>query len=272
MTARTADAILIRRCQNHPGYEFISPTGQPDPRRMATVDGLVTLLYERSANSTHEAAFGGSIRYVSASAAQTALHEGQAKSGVHFSREQMSQDRADRILKKIVSQTTKAKHSEEADRDAFSAIDRLIKDASKQVYKSRGRLASGSLHKRDVASAQGHLEALIEHAERSGSTRDAQLATQALLIIRDSYPEEAAAPIPTDERYTLRKIDDGYQLYDGGKPYGEPFSARRDADSRRRFLNRTARKRAGADEIDAQERGEPVVRRVNRDESEEEAA
>lgn len=270
---RTADDIIIRRVRNLAGFEFVSGVGVPDPRKHVSAESTADAAFTRSANSTHKMAFGGEIRYISLKAAREVLETGRAIEGRHFTKGQMSQDAADRILSRLIARipwetgADKVAMEQQASA-ASSALEKLIKGASLPSYKSRARLAAGSLTKGDVASARAHLEALIVHAERSSAGKDAQLATQALLAVRDAHPNEAAKPVPTEDRYTVRRNDEGYQLYAGGQPYGDAFSSRSAADSRRRFLNRTARQRAGADEIDAQERGETVVRKVQREEEE----
>lgn len=269
---RTLDDISIRRCRDHPGYEFVSVMGHPDPRRYTSADSVLGAIYDRSSASVHAYAYGGPIRYKTVALASSAIADGRAIAGRHYDRGQMSQDKADRIMKAFIQRVPFIAEAPLADgeikKDAgvVQSLADLTNTASKPSYRSRARMASQSLQNNDVAGARIHLEALITHAERYGADADATAATETLVSLRNAYPVEIARPVETPDAFRLRKTDDGFQIMRAdGRKHGEPFDDSRQARDRLAFLNRRARQQAGADEISAQERGEVVVRKKVKD-------
>jgi hypothetical protein len=258
---RTKDDIIVRRCRDHPGYEFVSHMGSPDPRRFTSVGSVIDAVYDRSARSIHPEAYGGSIRYRGYADATKALNDGRAISGRHFDRDQMSQAQADRIMKRVVDKEPVPPGEIRQDPQVTSGLNRLTAGVSKTSYRSRARLASTSLQNNDVAGARAHLEALIAHAERNGADADATAATEVLVTLRNAYPIESSQP-PTVEvkAFRIRKTDEGFQIMRAnGQKHGTAFTDSREATRRLEFLNRRATQQAAADEIDRQEQGEIVV-------------
>lgn len=259
---RTRDDIIVRRCRDHPGYEFVSHMGSPDPRRFTSVVSVITAVYDRSARSIHGEAYGGSIRYKSYDAATKALNDGRAISGRHFDRGLMSQENADRIMKKVIDREPTQPGTIQQDPQVTSSLSRLTAGVSKTSYKTRARLAASALQGNDVAGARTHLEALIAHAERSGNDDDATAATAVLVTLRNAYPIETSQPSTIEVKaFRIRKTNDGFQIMrSNGKAHGTPFSDSREASKRLEFLNRQAGRQAAADEIERSEQGEVQVR------------
>lgn len=271
---RTKDDIIVRRCRDHPGFEFISPMGSPDPRRFSSVDSIVTAVLDRSARSIHGEAYGGPLRYKDYSAAAKALNDGRAISGRHFDRGQVSQEQADRIMKKVIDRDPLTPGAIKQDPEVTASLGRLVKDASKTSYKSRARLAASALRNNDVAGARTHLEALIAHAERSGADDDATAATTTLVTLRNAYPAETSQPSTVVVKaYHIRKTEEGFQIIKGqNQKHGTAFKESREASQRVDFLNRQATRQFQADEIERSEQGEIQVREKVKPGDREEAA
>jgi hypothetical protein len=259
---RTTDDIIVRRCRDHPGYEFVSHMGSPDPRRFTSVDSVIDAIYDRSARSIHVEAYGGAIRYKSYADAQKALSDGRAISGKHFDQGQMSQAQADRVMKRVTDREPVEPGVIKQDPQVNGSLRKLAEGASKGAYRSRARLASTALQNNDVAGARTHLETLISHAERNDADDDATAATEALVMLRNAYPDLTSRPSTVEVKaFRIRKTDEGFQIMRAnGQKHGTAFANSRDANSRLEFLNKRATRQAAADEIDRQEKGEIVVR------------
>jgi hypothetical protein len=247
---RTVDGYTLRKCQSNPGYEFIG-----NPYRYTSPQSIVKALRDKSAKLKTDNSLGGIIPFRDADAATEALAAGTAIEGKHYASGAITKAKADKAIAKVI----KVEYVEDA--TAVAALERISADKKAQPsYRSQARRALKGIKSGTPGAARGALEALIAHAEREGHSRDATNAAQALVAVRDAYPDAAIEQLPTPKVYTVRKTEDGHQLYKGKVKHGTPFTGSRDAVNRASFLNKKARQNAGADEISAHEAGEPVVR------------